>query len=175
VDDCFFVATCDEEWITAQSSMLKDKYHEITVQRGDELGLVGMQVQMNCAQKMVTITQPKNVARVIECFGITKAAPNPAMANLMGEDDESPLLQNQKEYMSKCSMLMYLSQRTYPEICPAVGKSASKYNKASELDMKIAIRVAEYIYGTRDTHCLTLNLKTLNLISAADASYAEHP
>jgi hypothetical protein len=51
VDDCFFVATCDEEWITAQSSMLKDKYHEITVQRGDELGLVGMQVQMKCLRR----------------------------------------------------------------------------------------------------------------------------
>ncbi len=58
-DYCIFVATRDEKWTAAQSSMLKDKYHEIATKRGDELGLVGMQVQMNHAQNMVTVTQPK--------------------------------------------------------------------------------------------------------------------
>jgi hypothetical protein len=42
-------------------------------------------------------------------------------------------------------------------------------------DMKKAIRVAEYIYGCKDTHKLLLKPKSLTLVSAADASYAEHP
>jgi hypothetical protein len=51
--------------------------------------------------------------------------------------------------MSKCAMLMLiiLSQCTYPEIRLALIKLPTKYNNATEEDMKKAIRVAEYIYG----------------------------
>jgi hypothetical protein len=92
----------------------------------------------------------------------------------MDDDDESPTLVDQKEFMSKCAMLMYVSQRTYPKIRPAVIKLSTKYNKATELDYEKALRVAEYIYGSKDTHCLVLAPKLLKLISYADASYAEH-
>jgi hypothetical protein len=44
--------------------------------------------------------------------------------------------------MSKCAMLMFLSQRTYPEICPATIKLSTKYNKATAADMEKAMRVA---------------------------------
>jgi hypothetical protein len=45
----------------------------------------------------------------------------------------------------------------------------------TEADMNKAIRVAEYIYGCNDAHKMILSLKNLNLVSTADASYAEHP
>lgn len=41
-------------------------------------------------------------------------------------------------------------------------------------DMKKATRVAEYIYGCKETHQLILNPMNLKIVSAADASYAEH-
>ena len=77
--------------------------------------------------------------------------------------------------MSKCAMLIFVSQRAYPEICPAVIKLSTKYNKATEEDMKKAIRVAEYIYGCKNIHRLVLKPKSMKMVSAADASYAEHP
>jgi hypothetical protein len=49
-----------------------------------------------------------------------------------------------------------------------------KYNKATELDMKKAHRVADNIFRLKDTHCLILALKELKLITTANASYAEH-
>jgi hypothetical protein len=91
---------------------------------------------------------------------------------LMGDDDDSPLLTDQTEYMSKCVMRMFLSQRTYPEICLAAIKLSTKYNKATKADFQKAMRVAEYIHGY---HKLVLAPKNLTLVSAADASYAEHP
>jgi hypothetical protein len=92
----------------------------------------------------------------------------------MEYDDESPKLKHQVDYMSKCAMLLFLLQRTYPETHPAAIKLSTKYNKAAELDFENARRVAEYIYGCKDTHCLVLAPKTLGLVSAANASYAEH-
>jgi hypothetical protein len=93
----------------------------------------------------------------------------------MTDEDNSPLLTDQSNYMSKCAMLMFLSQRTFPEIHPAAIKLSTKYNKATEADMNKAIRVAEYIYGCKDAHKMILSSMNLNLVRAADASYAEHP
>ena len=174
VDDCSFICTRDENWIEQQIQMLKNAFQEVTVESGDEIGLVGMQIRMDRESKQVVITQPKHVERIIEKFKVTKAAPTPALGKLMADDVDSPLLEDQTDYMSKCAMLMYVSQRTYPEIRPAVIKLSTKYNKATVEDMKKATRVAEYIYGCKDTHKLVLRPKSLKLISVADASYAEH-
>ncbi len=54
-------------------------------------------------------------------------------------------------------------------------KLSTIYNKTTESDMKKAKRVAEHIYGCKDTHKMVLSPKNLNLVSAADVSYAEHP
>jgi hypothetical protein len=88
----------------------------VTIEIGDNLGLVGMHINMNRDKKRVVLTQPKHVERIINVFKVSKGAPNPALAKLMDDGDESPTLVDQKEFMSKCAMLMYVSQWTYPEI-----------------------------------------------------------
>jgi hypothetical protein len=143
VDDCLFVCNRNDEWIAKQVKMLKDKFQEVTVESGDELGLVGIQISMDQKDKKVIVTQPKHVERIIETFQVTKGAPSPAMVKWMADDEDSPLLKDQSDYMSKCAMLMLIPQRTYPEIRPAVIKLSTKYNKATEDDMRKAIRVAE--------------------------------
>jgi hypothetical protein len=174
VDDCFFVTSRHDNWKNQQINMLKDKYEEITVEDGDELGLIGIQIKMDRENKQVVLTQRKNIERIINTFRTTKGAPTPAMVNLMGDDDESPKLLDQREFLSKCSMLMFVLQRTYPEIRPATVKLSTKYNKATEMDMQKAHRVAEYIYGSKDTHCLILAPKSMKMVASADAAYAEH-
>ncbi len=94
------MCTKDDDWIQEQIQMIAKKYEEVTTELGDELGLIGMHVCMDRNRKKVVITQPKQVARIIEAFKVTKGAPNPALTRLMGDDDESPLLQDQAEYMS---------------------------------------------------------------------------
>lgn len=141
---------------------------------GGELGLIGMQIQMRRDDKKVILTQPKHVSRIIDAFQVTKGSPRPVLVKLMGEDDESPMLKNQTEFMSKCSMLMFVLQWTYPEIRPAMVKLSTKYNKATELDMEKAQRGMEYIYASKDMHCLVLAPKSLKMISVVDASYAKH-
>jgi hypothetical protein len=76
--------------------------------------------------------------------------------------------------MSLNALLMYGAMRTYPEIKPAVIHLSTKYNKANELDLNKATRVAEYIYGCKDEHKMILVPKSLMMMSASDASYGEH-
>jgi hypothetical protein len=51
VDDCFFVAANDPEWIKEQIKMLQDAYEAVDVEQGDKLGLIGMQVKMDRTKK----------------------------------------------------------------------------------------------------------------------------
>jgi hypothetical protein len=91
-----------------------------------------------------------------------------AFAKVTWDDIDSSLLKDQSDHISKCAMLMFLSQQTYPEFCPIVIKLSTLYNKATKEDMKKAIRVAEYIYGCKDTHELVQKPRSVYLISAAD-------
>ena len=105
-----------------------------------------MQIRMNRVKKQVVINQPKHVKCIIETFQVTKGALTPALEKLMGDELDSPLSENQSDYMSKCAMLMLVSQRTYPEIRPAVIKLSTKYNKATMEDMKKA-RIYLWVQG----------------------------
>jgi hypothetical protein len=78
VDDCLFVCSRDEEWIQEQIGMMKKKYDERMIEHGDELGLIGMQIQMDRREKKVMLMQPKQVKRIIEAFWVTKGVSNPA-------------------------------------------------------------------------------------------------
>jgi hypothetical protein len=135
VDDCFFVTTNDPEWIKEQIKMLQDAYEAVDVELGDELGLIGMQVKMDRVKRRVILAQPKFVQSVLDAFGVSKGAHSPALNNMMSNDEESPLLKKQREFMSLNSLLMYGAMRTYPEIRPAVIRLSTKYNRANELDL----------------------------------------
>jgi hypothetical protein len=68
VDDCFFVMTRNPEWKQQQIDMIKNKYEEITVEEGDELGLIGIQIKMDRMKKQVHMTQKKNIERIFTTF-----------------------------------------------------------------------------------------------------------
>jgi hypothetical protein len=133
-----------------------------------------MSVDVDREKKCARVSQRKFASQLAERYGITKGAITPALSDLFGDDEDSPLLADQKKFMSINSSLMYGAKRTYPEILPAVVRLSSKYNKATDMDMAKAIRVAEYIYGNMEDHCLILCPKSLQLIASSDASYAEH-
>ena len=79
--------------------MLKNKYEEITIEEGDELGLIGIQIKMDRENKQVQhLTQKKNIERIFATFKPIKGAPTPALTSLMGDDTDLPLLKDQWEF-----------------------------------------------------------------------------
>jgi len=110
------------------------------------------------------------VEQIMETYSVIKGAPNPALESILGDHLGSLLLADEKEYMSKRALLMYLSQRTFPEICPAVTKLSTKYNKATKEDLKKAMRIVEYMFDCKEAHKLVIKM-----IIAADATSAKRP
>ena len=174
VDDCFFAATRDEEWIQSSVDMLKRAFDELTLERGDVINILGMTVHMERDKGRAVIKQKRFVDKLKEEFQVAKSAITPATADLLYEREDSELMRDQKKFMSLNATLMYASKRTYPEISFPVVYLASKYNKATDDDYGKAMRIAEYIVGCGDEHCLILAPKSLQLVARSDASYAEH-
>jgi hypothetical protein len=80
--DCLFFTSNDETRIQKQIEFLKAKYEDVSVEMGDEIGLIGMQVKMDRIDKKVILTQPKNVDRIITAFGLDKGAIKLKIKNL---------------------------------------------------------------------------------------------
>jgi hypothetical protein len=133
-----------------------------------------MAVDLDREERKVTVSQKNYVQTLAERFNIAKTAVTPATGELFGENDNSPLLNDQILYMSLVSTLMYGVKRTYGECLVAVVILSTKYNHATECDWAKAIRVAEYMYGTKDNHCMILQPTSLQVTASSDASYAEH-
>jgi hypothetical protein len=64
---------------------------------------------MDRVGRRVILTQPKQVAKIIETFQVTKGVSSPASVKLM-EDEELQLLPDQADYISKVAMLMFILQ-----------------------------------------------------------------
>lgn len=87
-----------------QAPDAKGKFEDVTVESGDEFGVVGMYIHMDLEQKQVGIVQPKTVEWIIKAF---QGVPRRALIKLMWDDVNSPFLKDQSDHMSKCVMLMF--------------------------------------------------------------------
>jgi len=175
VDDCTFVCTRDSVWEEQQIRMLRDAFKEVTVEKGDELGIIGIQVSMDRELRRVVLSQRKFVDKVKEVFGELKPARSPAAPDLMRDDEGSPLLPDQSDFRSKNALLMFGAARTYPEIKPSVTRLSRLYGKATQKDMDRLKRVASYVTGLRDEHVMILTPGSLQLVASSDCSYGENP
>lgn len=71
------------------------------MEEGDELGLILIQIKMDCENKQVILTQRTNIELIIIVYGVPIGALTPATVNLMGDAEESPTFYDQKEFFVK--------------------------------------------------------------------------
>ena len=51
---------------------------------------------------------------------------------------------------------------------------STKYNRATTGDYAKAVRVAQYVFGTKDEHCLVLRPESLQIVATSDAADGIH-
>ena len=74
MDDCFFAATRDQEWIQSQVDVLKTAFEELTLERGDVINILGMTVHMERDKWRAVIKQKRFVDKLTEEFKVAKVA-----------------------------------------------------------------------------------------------------
>ena len=88
VDDCFFAATRDQEWIQSQVDMLKTAFEELTLEHGEVINFLGMTVHMEKDKGRAVIKQKSFVDKLTEESKVEKSAITPATADLLYEREE---------------------------------------------------------------------------------------
>ena len=89
VDDCFFAATRDEEWIKSQVDMLKAAFEELALERGEAINILGMTVYMERDKGRAVVKQKRFVDKLTEEFKMAKSAITPATTELLYEREDS--------------------------------------------------------------------------------------
>ena len=85
------------------------------------------------------------------------------------------MLTDQKEFLSLNAGVMYPAKRAYPQCLLAAGYLAQFYGRATEAHMVKLKRVIAYMLGTLEKdYFLRLRPPSLDIVVAADASYAVH-
>jgi hypothetical protein len=173
VDDCTCIAPFNSGLKEMLLSLCRDTFQEITVEEGDKINVIGMYFEIDRECKSVKVSQKRFADKAVSSYKITRTAITPYTEELFDRDPDSPLLKDQRYFMSINATAMFGGKRTYPELLVGTTFLAGFYGNATEQDLSKATRLIEYVHGCPD-HCLYLYPKSLKIVASADASYAEH-
>ena len=145
-------------------------FKDITAQEGDIINHLGMSFSFQSGS--VSISQQKYTSDLLDTFGNPPAVPYPAIGSLF-DVSEDGVSCDRNVYRSLNASLLYAAKRTYPELLIFSCFLASRFPKATELDMKHCKRSLAYL-AFDPNHSLTISPGSLDLVASADASYAVH-
>jgi hypothetical protein len=117
----------------------------------------------------------KYLNQLFDSYGIRTSAATPCTQELMEDEPEeakSPPT-NAKEYASVVMALYYVALRTRPDILFTVNYLSTRTSKCTVKDLKNAMRVLKYLYGTKHV-ALVLKPSGTKMHFYVDASYNIH-
>ena len=171
--------TCfDEKHVDHVIDEIEKLYPGLTKHRGKVLNYIGMTFNFETAGKVI-ITMEGFIKELLEdCKDIIGVSPTPVKADLFSvlPETSNPLLTTSaREYFhSITAKLLYLSERSRPDILTPVAFLTKRVTKPQTDDMKKLERTVQYVRNTRDLG-LTLTIgDPMTVMSYIDASYGVH-
>ena len=156
---------------------LRRVYKDVTVNEGDIHSYIGITFDYSVPGK-VKLTQEGYIRDLMLFYNVDSAVKTPAADNLFDLDPDSPLLDKvrKEDYHTLSAKLLYLSQRTRHDIQVAVCFLVSRVQAPTEQDVKKAVRVLRYLYGTQHLGVMIEPDSNFFCVrSYIDASYGVHP
>jgi hypothetical protein len=156
------------------NKFLIKKYNDITLQTGDSISYVGMQIVRNRENRSITLNQIGYIESFLTKFKISGTAKTPSTDALTKSIEESENIPADVDtFLSGVMTLMYLALRTRPDILFSVGYLSTKVKNLNENDFKNLMRIFRYLNGTKDL-VLKLCPDNLQINCWIDAAYATH-
>ena len=170
VDDLLVTTDCKHDLEDLEAS-LKKAYGTVESQRGPRLSYLGMNVHIN-PESTIEVTQPGFAEDVLRQYNVEKEYNLPTEEQLRenpsGDAVDTPI------YLSKLMKVMYLAQRTRPDILLPVSTLATRSQNPRVSDDRLLDRVLGYVKKTLDKGLTYRTGVQLGLYAYADASYAVH-
>ena len=173
MDDCCFYSP-KEEYIDRLLSDLKNKCGLDLNVEDDMAGYLGVHIDKRDDGKL-ELTQKGLTDRIINALGLestSNAVATPVEKRALGADIDGPLSQEAYNYASVIEMLVYLSNRTRPDVSFAVHQCARfthSPRRCHELALK---RIGRYLIGTKDKGLILDPSKDLDIDCFVDADFA---
>ena len=134
--------------------------------------ILGIRVERN--KEKIELSQQAYINTILEKFGMENSKPTSTPLPFKWDNnvtDATAPFENIKLYQQIVGSLIYLSNKTRPDISFAVGLLARHMSKPTKHDYDLSKRVMRYLNGTRELK-LTYN-KIEPIAGFSDASYAE--
>ena len=168
VDDLVISAKRDEAERVKEMLMREFKMRDL----GDLSWILGVKVERN--EEKIELSQSAYINTILEKFGMKDSKPTSTpfpykWENEPNEDDK--IFENINLYQQIVGSLIYLSNKTRPDIAYSVGILARRMSKPTEYFYGLSKRVMRYLSGTRELK-LTYN-KVKPIAGFSDSSYAD--
>jgi hypothetical protein len=175
VDDilCLGSTITITSWFHQQLS----KYFTITINLKIS-SFLGMQIDHDVPNKIITISQPGYINTILTRFNITKEVSKyPLQIPFSSYDltDANPSFlnkQDQSTYMQIIGSLLFLSTRSRPDISFHVNYLSLFMKSATQHQFKLAKRILAYIFHTQDLNLKFHGKAGLSFYTYVDSSYA---
>ena len=154
---------------------IESRVEEATIEKGDDITWVGMQVTVTGREStmQIELCQHKFIKDAVNEYNVKTTVPTPATTNLYDIDPDSPLLSDQRIYMSAVATAAFAANRTVPQIKVAVHFCATRFGKATEEDWRKIMRVYSYLNRIKEDQRIILNAVSVEkVIATADSAYA---
>ena len=161
---------------------LKDKYKEITVNKGNEHYYLGMLFTIDYERGLCFVSMSKYVDELLKENEVEGISQYPSPDGLLDLDESSELLpthssspRSSKAWFHTCvAKLLYLCKRTRPDIAFTVIYLATCVQSPTKCHSQVLVKLLQYLNGSR-TLGLTLGAEDpYKLTLYVDASYAMH-
>jgi hypothetical protein len=140
---------------------------------GELRDIVGMEWRRNQEKKKSTLHQSKYTEMILKKFNMweSKAASTPVI-KLEKEEEISPKLSSNAEYMQAVGSLIYLATCTRPDIQLAVSLVSRTMKEPTEKNWIAVKRIFRYLNGTRNYGITYNGSDKVQVIGYADADWA---
>jgi hypothetical protein len=174
VDD-LKISCADSRGVDDVIKELKRKYGNINVHREEVIDYLGMDFDYS-KKGVVTISMTAMVEQIIDEMEVTTSARTPASNDLFLVDEKSPALDKERKekFHSIVAKLLYIAKRARPDILTAVSFLTTRCTCSTEQDWNKLLRVAKYLYATKELSLRLSASGNLVIHSYIDASFACH-
>lgn len=153
--------------------VLLSKYMGITTNTSRTLSFLGLTIVRSTNNDQISLSQAGYIQSILEKYDIKSSSTYPSSSTLYSAINEESPPCDKHLYMSMITSLLYLAQRTRPDILKEIILLSSKNQSPTQTNLSQLRQAMQYINKTQQ---LTFQIQctSLQIIAYADASFKSH-
>jgi len=134
---------------------------------------LGCEYKRDYEKKTLSVSQTACIDRLAQRFAVTTTSPTPAAPTVVLSPRQEEEESCEQPYRELVGGLLWIANATRPDIANAVREVARHAHNPSLRHWKAALKIVQYLKGTRELGTVYEKSPSSQLVAFADSSYAE--